>query len=128
MSEPESRSGGELEPPSDRRETLLSLPRVSLGIVGVVALAWGGASIYELVQAFDPEFNPKSTPAPYELRLVTVLGFLGVLASFVVGGSGLAYAKTAAQPWLGGVAVGVSCAVPLFVVWFDVYELAGGCS
>jgi ribonuclease PH len=53
---------------------------------------------------------------------------LGVLAAFVTGGSALAYAMTATRRFLAGVAVGGLCGVLLFVVWIDLYEVAGGSS
>ena len=128
MRQPESCPGGGVERPRDRRHCLRYLLRVFLGIAGVMALAWGALWISELIQAFGPEFNPSSPPQGRELRRVTILGCLGVLASLAAGGSGLAYARTAARSWVGAVVVSVMCAVPLFVVWLDVWVLAGGCS
>ena len=102
--------------------------RVVVGVVGLIALVWGAAWAYEITQAFRSDFNPKSTPSSHELRPLTIIGCLGVLASLVAGGGGLAYAKTANGVWAAGVAVAVACGVPLFVVFYDVWQLAGGCS
>ncbi len=102
--------------------------RLSLGAVGLLALVWGAAWSYELTQAFEPDFNPKSTPSSDELRPLTIVGCLGVLASLLAGGCALAFAKTANRAWAAGVAVAVACGVLLFVVLYDVWQLAGGCS
>ena len=102
--------------------------RVLLGVVGLLALAWGAAWASELPQAFRPDFNPKSTPSSHELRPLTILGCLGVLASLLAGGSALAYAKSANGVWAAGAALAVACGVPLFIVFYDVWQLAGGCS
>ena len=102
--------------------------RVLLGAVGLLAVVWGVAWAYELRQAFEPDFNPKSAPSSDELRPLTIVGCLGVLASLLAGGSALAFSKTANGVWAVGLAVAVACGVLLFVVFYDVWQLAGGCS
>ena len=102
--------------------------RVLLGAVGLLAVVWGAAWAYGLGQALKPDFNPKSAPSNDELRPLMILGCLGVLASLLTGGSALAFVKTANRRWAVGLAVAVACGVLLFVVFVDVWELAGGCS
>jgi len=102
--------------------------RACLGVVGLLALAWGAGWAYEIMRVFAPDFNPASAPSSHELRPLTILGCLGVLASLLAGGFAFAYAKTAEGVWAAGATLAVGCGVPLFVVWIDVWELAGGCS
>ena len=105
----------------------LTVLRVSLGILGVAGLAWAALWAYEVARSFGSEFNPQSPPLGYELRPLAILGCLGVLSSLLGAASALAYAKTASRPWAAGVAAAAVCAVPLFIIWIDVWALAGGC-
>ena len=113
---------------TSKRELAAVSFRAVFGIVGIAALAFGGLWAYEAMGVFDPNFNPKRGLAGYEERALAILGSLGVLAAFVTGGSALAYAMTATRRFLAGVAVGGLCGVLLFVVWIDLYEVAGGSS
>ena len=115
-----------MRPVTSTRELAALSFRAVLGIVGVAALAFAGLWAYEAMDVFDPNFNPKGAPAGYQKRDLVILGALGVVAALVTGGSALAYAKTATRRFLAGVAVGGLCGVLLFVVWIDLYEVAGG--
>jgi len=88
----------------------------------VVAALW----VYALMDALAANYDPNPRLAGYERRALTILGGLGIGALVVVGGSGLAYARTAAKRWVAPVIAGSVCAIPVFIVWIDLWEVFSG--
>ncbi len=90
------------------------------------ALVFAALWTYELVDALAADYDPNPGLAGYERRSLTILGALGIGALVVAGGSGLAYARTAAKRWIAPVIAGSVCAIPVFVVWIDLWEVFSG--
>ncbi len=108
-----------------QRRPFVVVLRVCMGVVGGAALAFGALWAYEVLQVFEPDFNPKGV-APGDRRNLAILGFFGVASSLLAAGSAIAYAKTAVADWIAGAAVGGIYGSGLFVVWIDFWEHAGG--
>lgn len=100
--------------------------RVLLLVFGVAAIAFSARWAYGVVEAFQPDFNDHGAPPAGYRRRIAILGFFGVVASLLAGGSALAYSRTPGRRWITGVVLGGLGAAGLFVVWIDVWEYAGG--
>jgi hypothetical protein len=100
------------------RRFLACVAAAALGI----AILW----TYLLLDALAADYDPDPGLAPYERRSLIMLAVLGIGALVVVCGSGLAYARTAAQAWITPVVAGSLCAIPVLVVWIDLWAVFSG--
>jgi len=89
----------------------------------VVAVLWTTGLIYALGEDFK---GPALVG--YERRSIVILAVVGIGALFLAGGSGLAYARTAARRWIPLVVAAALCAIPILVVWIDLVEVFSGSS
>ncbi len=94
-----------------------------MAVYGVAALVVAAIWVLGVVDLFDPNFNEDRTLGDDLLISQALVGFLGVLATLVASGAGLAFARTATRQWLSWVGLSSLCAVPLFVFWL--FVLAG---
>jgi hypothetical protein len=97
--------------------------------LAVAALAALGVAVlwtYALADVLGANYDPDPRLAGYERRSLTILGVLGIGALLVAGGSGVAYARTAARVWITGVVSGSVCGIPVLVVWIDLWEVFAG--
>ena len=108
----------------DRRRRLIL--RGLLAVVAVVALVIAALWTYLLLDALAADYDPDPALAPYERRALIILGALGIGALIVTGSAGLAYARTAAQTWITSAVAGIVCAIPVLVVWIDLWEVFSG--
>ncbi len=99
--------------------------RVCLAVFGVAALAFAVLWTYAVLDALQPDFNPKGVSLDSK-RKIGLLGYFGVVASLIAAGSAFAYAKTAVRTWIIGVVVGCLSAAGIFLIWVDIWEYAGG--
>ena len=122
------RAGGGEPPTFDRpsKSVLRVVLRVVLGIVGLAAIAFSAAWASGVDEAFQPGFNDRGGPTAGDRLRIAVLGFLGILSTLVAALSALAYARTAARKWATRAVLSGLSAAALFVVWFDIWEYAGG--
>lgn len=100
--------------------------RSFLAVIAVAALVCAALWTYGLVDALAANYDPDPALAGYERRSLTILGALGIGALVIVGGSGLAYVRTAAKAWIAPVIAGSACAIPVLVVWIDLWNVFGG--
>ena len=102
-----------------------SAPRCFLAVVAVAALVSAALWTYGLVDVLRSDY-PVASLVGYQRRALLILGTLGIGALVVVSGSGLAYARTAAKAAIAGVIAGSVCAIPVWVVWIDLWEVFTG--
>lgn len=88
----------------------------------VIAVLW----TYLLLDALAANYDPDPALAPYERRSLIMLAVPGIGALVAVFGSGLAYARTAARFWITFVVAGSVCAIPVLLVWIDMWEVFTG--
>ncbi len=97
-----------------------------MAVVAVAALGIAVVWTYSLVYVLGANYDPSPALAGYERRSLTILGLLGIGSLLVAGGSGAAYARTAARVWITGVVLASVCGIPVLFVWVDLYEVFGG--
>lgn len=96
-----------------------------IALVAVAAIIIAVLWTWALVFALGEDFHGPALVG-YERRSIVILGVLGIGALVVAGGSGFAYAWTTAKAWITPVVAGGVCAIPVFVVWIDLYEVFSG--
>ncbi len=94
-----------------------------MSIYAVAAPGFAAIWVFEVVEVFEPNFNEDRTLSNELLIGQAVVGVLGVVATAVAGGAGLAFAGTATRRWLAWAGLGSVVALPLLVVWL--FVLAG---
>jgi hypothetical protein len=107
-------------PVSHRRQPLIL--RGFAAILGVAALVVAVLWTYALAYALGDEYSLEG----FQSRDLIILGVLGIAASLTAGGSGLTYARTMGKMWIPPLVAGTICAIPVLIVWIDLWERFGG--
>ena len=88
----------------------------------VIAFLW----TYVLVDALRANYDPDPRLAGNERRSLSILGALGIGTLVAAAGSVLSYIRTRSKASVAGATAGAACAIPVLVVWIDLWEKFSG--
>lgn len=88
----------------------------------VIAVLW----TWVLIDALRANYDPDPRLSGNERRSLIIVGALGIGALVAAATSGLVYVRTGSKTSVAGAVVGAVCAIPLLVVWIDLWDEFGG--
>ncbi|MGI8945503.1 MAG: hypothetical protein ACR2GL_04595 [Thermoleophilaceae bacterium] len=95
-------------------------------MLAIGALVMAALWTYVLVDALQANYDPDPRLAGNERRSLMILGALGIGGLVAAAVSGLAYVRTRSKTPIAGAVAGAVCAIPVLVVWIDLWEEFSG--
>ncbi len=91
-------------------------------MLAIGALVVAGLWTYVLFDALHANYDPDPRLAGNERRSLVTLGIGALIAA---AGSGFAYVRTGSKPSVVGAVASAVSAVPVLVVWINLWEVSG---